>query len=138
MTLNIEKALAGYELADLVDLNCGTFDIRICQAAVHNEDFRAAVAKRSMAAKRRSLMPEKGSITGNFVEDVELFVDLIIKGWGDRPLMDDDGEVVPWTKANGMALFTSSKKGKVLFSKVMVAATEDELFLLRDEDRGNS
>lgn len=138
MALNISKALAPFELADQVSLDCGTFDIMICQAATHNEDFRAAVAKRSMFAKRRSLVPEKGSLTGSFDQDVELFCDLIIKGWGERPLRDDDGAVVPWTKANGIELFTAEKEGKVLFSKVLTAAVDDEMFTIREEDKGNS
>jgi hypothetical protein len=138
MTLNVSKALSQFELADAVDLNCGAFDIRIQQAAVHNEAFRAAVAKRSMSAKRRSIVPVRGTLTGDFNEDVRLFCDLIVLGWGERPLMDDDGVAVVWNKDTGFELFTSTKEGRVLFGKVMQAAVSDEMFTISEEDSGNS
>lgn len=138
MTLNVGKALAAFDMADFVDLDCGTFDIRIRQAALHNERFRAAVAKRTMKAKRQNLVPDKGSMTGNFEQDVDLFLDVVVEGWGERPLVDDDGEQVPYSKEVGRELFTTTQKGKVLFGKVMQAAVQDDLFSLQEEDRGNS
>ncbi len=138
MSLNIGKALAAFELADMVDLNCGSFDIRIRQAALHNEEFRASVAKRSMSARKKTLVPEKGSLTGHFESDVDLFLDVVVAGWGERPLKNDDDRVVKYSKEVGRELFTSSKEGRVLFSKVMAAAIDDELFVIREEDRGNS
>lgn len=138
MTLNVSDALASFELADIVELNCGKFDVAIAQAAVHNEQFRAAVAKRTMQTRRKSLVPEQGSLTGSFENDVELFCELIIKGWGKRPLMDNDGKKVVWSQAIGYELFTASKEGKVLFGKIMQAAVSDEMFIVTEEDRGNS
>lgn len=138
MTLNVTEALKAFELADAVDLDCGTFDIRITQAAVHNEGFRAAVAKRTMAAKRKSLVPDQGSLTGSFEQDVELFCELIIQGWGKRPLLNDDKKEVKWSHTVGLELFTSTREGKVLFGKIMQAAVSDEMFVLTEEDRGNS
>ena len=138
MTLNVGKALAAFEMADAVDLDCGDFDIRIRQAALHNEEFRAAVAKRTMRAKRTSIVPATGTLTGNFNEDVRLFCDLIVLGWGDRPLMDDDGEPVAYSPQVGFELFTDTKEGKVLFGKVQQAAVADDLFVITEEDRKNS
>jgi hypothetical protein len=138
MTLNVTKALEAFNLADYVDIDCGSFEIRIAQAAVHNEAFRAAVASRSMRAKRRSVVPEKGSLTGSFEEDVELFLDVVIQGWGEtKPLKDDDGKAVKYTKDVGRELFTSSKQGRVLFGKIMRAAVDDETFSVSEEDRKN-
>lgn len=138
MTLKVSEALAAFELADIVELNCGTFDINITQAAVHNESFRAAVSKRAMAAKRKSLVPDQGTLTGSLEQDVELFCELIVQGWGKRPLKDDDGKVIPWSRDVGYELFTSTKQGKVLFGKVQQAAISDEMFLIGEEDKGNS
>lgn len=138
MTLNISKALKPFSMADFADIDCGDFEIRIKQAAVHNDDFRAAVAARSMRAKRKSIVPEKGSLTGSFDEDVELFLDAVIEGWGERPLTDDDGKPVKYTRKVGLELFTEQgKEGRVLFSKIMQAAVSDEMFLIGEEDRGN-
>lgn len=138
MTLNISKALEAFTLADFADIDCGSFEIRITQAAVHNEGFRAAVAARSLRAKRRSVVPEKGSLTGSFEEDVELFLDVVIQGWGEKkPLRDDEGALVAYTKDVGRQLFTGSKQGRVLFGKIMRAAVEDETFSVGEEDRKN-
>jgi hypothetical protein len=138
MTLNISKALKVFDLAEFADLNCGEFDIRIRQAAVHNEGFRAAVAKRSMAAKRKSLVPDKGSLTGNFEQDVELFCEMIVVGWGKRALTDDDGNEVAWSRDVGYEMFTSTQEGKVLFGKVMQNAVSDEVFAITEADTKNS
>lgn len=138
MTLKIGKALSAFNLAETVDLDCGTFEIRIRQAALHNDDFRAAVAARALRAKKKSLVPEKGTMTGSFDEDVELFLDNVIVGWGDKPLKDDDGNTVPYTTEVGREMFTSTRQGKILFSKVQTAATDDQMFVIKDEDLGNS
>jgi hypothetical protein len=137
MTLNISKALADFDLADYCDIDCGKFDIRIRQAAIHNEDFRAAVSKRAMAAKRKSLVPDRGAMTGSYKEDVKLFLDLIIQGWGDHPMKDDNGKDVVWTKEFGYEMFTTLQAGRVLFGKIMKAATEDEMFMIAPDDMGN-
>lgn len=135
---NFEKALAAFETADYADLDCGTFDVRVRQAAVHNEKFRAAVASRTMAAKRKSLVPEKGSMTGSFDQDVELFLDAVIVGWGERPLTDDDGKEVEYSRDFARGLFVGDKRGRALFGKIMQAAVSDQVFALDEADEGNS
>ena len=52
--------------------------------------------------------------------------------------MDDDGVEVPFNKANVIELFSSSREGRVLFGKVQAAAVDDQLFVMTDEDLGNS
>ncbi len=138
MTLNIGKALKPFEMAVHADLDCGSFDIRIKQAAVHSEDFRAAVASRTIVSRRKKIVPEKGSMTGSFEDDVELFLDAVVVGWGKRPLTDDEGEVIEYTTGVGRELFTSTKEGKVLFGKVMQNAVSDDVFVITEEDRKNS
>lgn len=147
MALKIGKALSKFDLADEVDLNCGDFDLRCRQAAVHNEDFRAAVTQRAQRVRRKTLVPTQGTLTGSFEEDVALFCEKVILGWGERPLKDDDGKVVKWTKEVGMELFGAVahpdsdpavvRQGKVLFGKVMQGTTSDDLFIVREEDLGN-
>lgn len=138
MTLNISKALSGFDLAEAVELDCGSFDILIRQAAIHNEGFRAAVAKRALAAKKRSLVPDQGSLTGSFEEDVELFIENILQDWGTRPLKDDDGKKVDFTPENLRTIFTGSRQGKILFTKIQTAAIDDQLFAIREDDLKNS
>ncbi len=137
MTLNVSNALKPFELAEFSDLDCGSFDIRIRQAAVHSESFRAAIAKRTLASRRKSIVPDKGSMTGSFEQDVELFLEAIVVGWGKRPLAEDDGKVVEYTVDVGRELFTSTDEGKVLFGKVMQNAVADDVFLITEEDRKN-
>jgi hypothetical protein len=139
MALKISKALSGFDMAEFVDLNCGDFEIRIVQAAIHNEKFRAAITKRSLAAKKKSLVPDQGTMTGSLEEDVNLFIENVILGWSDdKPLIDDDGKEVPATPDNLRELFLGSREGKVLFGKVQAAAVDDSLFLISEEDKGNS
>lgn len=136
MSLKLDNALSNFDTADEIELKCGTFDIVIRQAALHNEKFRAAIAKRALKAKKKSLVVEQGTLTGNFEQDVALFVDVLIVGWGKRPLKDDNKKVVPCNRENLTELFTGSKQGKVLFSRIQVAAVDDELFLVTEEDLG--
>lgn len=139
MALKLTQALSGFNLAEFVDLNCGTFEIRIVQAAIHNEKFRAAITKRSLAAKKKSLVPDQGTLTGSLEEDVNLFIENVILGWSDeKPLMDDDGNLVESTPENLRELFLGSKEGKVLFGKVQAAAVDDSMFALSEEDEGKS
>lgn len=138
MTLNVSNALSGFNLAEMVELDCGTFDIKIRQAAVHNESFRAAVAKKALEGKKKSLVTAKGTLTGSQEQDVELIVEYIIVGWGERPLLDNDGKKVPDTKENFIALFTETHEGRVLFGKVQQACIDDSLFQINEEDEGNS
>lgn len=147
MALKISKAMAKFDLAEFVDLDCGDFELRITQAAIHNEEFRTNVSKRALAAKRKSVVPDLGTMTGSYEEDVKLFVDLIIKGWGQKkPLKDDDGNVIPYSKAVAMELFGIGdgideklrRQGKVLFGKVMQAAIDDKMFALSEDDTKNS
>ena len=137
MALNIGNALAGFDLAEQVELDCGTFDLLIQQAAVHNESFRAAVAQKALAGKKKSLVVQKGTLTGSFEQDVELFAEHVVVGWGERPLKDDEGNEVPFNKSNLVELFTSSRAGRVLFGKVQAAAVDDQLFAITEDDLGN-
>lgn len=138
MTLKLSNALSGFDLAEFVELDCGSFDLKIQQAAVHNESFRSAVAKKALAAKKKSLVVQKGTLTGSLEQDVALFADHVVVGWGARPLMDDDGKEVPFNRDNIIELFTSSREGRVLFGKVQAAAVDDALFAIREEDSKNS
>lgn len=138
MALNISNALSAFDMADFVDLDCGSFEIRIAQAAIHNDDFRAAIAKRSLAAKKKSLVPDQGTMTGSLEEDVNLFIDNVVIGWSDdKPLIDNNGDEVPATPENLRELFLSSREGKVLFGKIQTAAVDDTLFAISETDKGN-
>jgi len=138
MNLNISKAMSTFDMADTITLDCGLFDLRIRQAALHNEEFKAAVTKRSLAAKKKSAVPDQNTMTGSYEEDVKLFVENIIEGWGKKPLVDDDGKEVKATPENLVALFTTTgKNGVYLFSKLQMAAVDDGLFALSEEDMGN-
>ena len=138
MTLNVGNALKPFRLAEFSDLDCGDFDIRIRQAAIHSETFRAAVAKYSLVSRRKKITPAQGSTTGSFEQDVELFLEAVIIGWGKRHLVDDDKNVVDYTVDVGRELFTSTPEGKVLFGKVMQNAVSDEVFTITEADLGNS
>lgn len=138
MALKLSNALAGFDLAEQVELDCGTFDLLIQQAAVHNEAFRSAIAQKALAGKKKSLVVQKGTLTGSFEQDVALFAEHVVLGWGARPLIDDDGEPVPFSKENIIEIFTSSREGRVLFGKVQAAAVDDQVFAIREEDLGNS
>jgi len=137
MALKLSNALADFDLAEYVELDCGSFDIKIKQAAIHNEEFRAAVAKKALSAKKKSLVPDAGTLTGNYEEDVALFVENVLVGWGARPLKDDDGKEIPGTPENFTELFTSTRQGKILFGKIQTSAVDDELFAIKDEDLKN-
>lgn len=137
MTLQLTKALAGFNLAEEVELDCGIFDVVIRQAAVHNEAFRAAITQKTIEGKKRSLTAQKGSITGTYEQDVELFIDHVLISWGKRPLVDDNGNTVPFVPANLRELFTGSRAGRVLFAKIQAAAVDDQMFAVTDADLGN-
>ncbi len=137
MALKLTNALSNFDLAEFVDLDCGTFDIKIQQAAIHNEKFRAAIAKRALQAKKTSLVTNGTSLTGSFDQDVELFIEHVLISWGERPLLDDDGKEVPFTADNLREIFTSSREGKILFGKIQTAAVSDEVFAITDEDAKN-
>ncbi len=139
MALNISNALAGFDLAEFVDLDCGSFEIRIKQAAIHNDQFRAAITKRSLAAKKKSLVPDQGTMTGSLEEDVNLFIENVVVGWSDeKPLKDNEGKVVKATPDNLRELFLGSREGKILFGKVQTAAVDDSLFAMDEADVKNS
>ncbi|AAT69478.1 gp80 [Alphaproteobacteria phage PhiJL001] len=137
MALKLTNALSGYDLAEYVNLDCGAFDLKIQQAAIHNEKFRAAIAKKALIAKKKSLIPDQGSMTGSFEQDVELFIDNVILGWGTRPLIDDDGEPVAFNRENLVEIFTGSREGRILFGKIQSAAVDDTVFAIKEEDLGN-
>lgn len=139
MALNISNAMSTFDMAETILLDCGSFDLRIAQAALHNEQFKAAVARKSLSAKKKSAVPDQNTMTGNFEDDVSLFVENIILGWGNKPLVDDDGKTVKATKENLTSLFMDTgKNGVYLFGKVQVAAIDDALFAVSKEDMGNS
>lgn len=128
--------MSSFDVAEFVDLDCGSFDIKIRQAAAHNERFRAAVAKRSLNAKKKSLVIQQGTQTGSYEEDIELYLDCVIEGWGERPMKDDSGDDIPFTRENMREIF-NTKEGKVLFGKIQLAASDDSLFAIREEDEKN-
>jgi len=130
--------MADFALAQNAHLDCGSFDIVIRQAALHNEEFRAAAATFAVNNKKKSLVSDKKSMTGNFDDDVRLVIEGIIVGWGDRPMLDDDGEVIEANSENLFEIFTSSREGKILFNKIMQAATNEDMFKVTEEDLGNS
>lgn len=136
MTLKISNAMASFDVADLVDLDCGSFDIKIRQAAIHNEDFRAAIARKALQAKKKRLVSDPGSLTGAHEEDVELFIETIFLSWGKRPMLDDDKNPVDFTPENLREIF-NTKQGKVLFGRIQTAAVDDQLFAIKDSDLGN-
>jgi hypothetical protein len=139
MQLNLSNALGGFDLAEEAQLDCGTFDLVVRQAAPHNAAFKAAVAKKNLAVKKKSLAVDKGTLTGSEEADVELFVETVIIGWGDRPLKQDDGSEVAYSPEVMKAIFMDTgRPGKILFAKVMTACTNDEYFVVRDEDIKNS
>ncbi len=134
---SIEAAMGdGLDMADQVELDCGEFDIIIRQAAVHNEAFRASIVKHTLVAKKKSLVVKEGTTTGSYEEDVKLFFNHVMVGWGERPFAIN-GVAMPWTEENLLRMFTT-KKGKVLFSKIQLAATDEKLFVIKDDDLGNS
>lgn len=134
---SIEAAMGeGLDLADQVELDCGEFDIVIRQAAVHNEAFRASIVKHTLVAKKKSLVTKEGTTTGSYEEDVKLFFNHVMVGWGERPFTVN-GAVMPWQEDLVVRMFMT-KKGKVLFSKIQLAATDEKLFQIKDEDLGNS
>lgn len=138
MALKISNAMSTFDMAETIILDCGTFDLRIKQAAMHNEQFKAAVAKRSLAARKKSAVPDQNTLTGSYEEDVKLFVDNVIEGWGKKALMDDDGKEVEANPDNLFELFTKTgKNGRYLFGKVQMAAVDDALFAVNDADAGN-
>lgn len=138
MALKISKAMSTFDMADTIILDCGDFDLRISQAAMHNEQFKAAVAKRTLSAKKKSAVPDQNTMTGSYEEDVILFVQNVIEGWGKKPLIDDDGNEVEATEENLVELFTKTgKNGRYLFGKVQMAAVDDALFALKSTDLGN-
>jgi len=139
MQINLTKALSAFTLSKTAVLDCGEFNIRIRQAAIHNEEFKVAVTKRALRAKKHSLVPTPGTMTGNFDEDVSLIVDTVMVGWGDKPLTDDEGKVLEYTPELATVLFTSTDQGKVLFNKVVQAAMADATFAgQKDDGLGNS
>jgi len=133
---SIDAELTGFDMADTAELDCGEFDIVIRQAAIHNETFRASVVKHTMAAKKKSLVVKEGTTTGSYEQDVNLFIEHVLVGWGERPFKVR-GVAMPWTSENLQMMF-STRKGKVLFSKIQLAAVEEKLFVIREEDLGNS
>ena len=137
MELKLENALAAFNTADECDLDCGVFDIRIRPAATHNPLFRAAIAKRGLSAKKRKLTPDRGTVTGNFEEDVELFIEAVIMGWGARPLKDDDGNTVEYSADVARAMFLTGP-GRKLFDKIIRAAVDDDVFEITEEDEKKS
>lgn len=138
MSLKISKALERFNLAEYVDLDCGTFDVKIRQAAVHNDGFRAAVAKKALAAKRKSLAPDPNTITGRLEDDMELICHYVIQGWGTRPLCDDDGKEVDYSPDVMLEIFKSGTAGKTLYGKISMAAVDESLFVISDDDLKNS
>lgn len=139
MALKVSNAMADFQLAETVELDCGKFDMVIRQAAIHNEEFKSEVAKRALNSKKKSLVPDSGTLTGSEEQDMELIIDLCFVGWGERPFLDDDGEIVPPTKENLMFIFKETgHPGKVLFAKVQQACLDEKLFVIREEDLGNS
>lgn len=135
--VDITKAMAAFDLSETAELNCGTFDIVIRQAAAHNTAFKAAVQKKALKAKKKSLAVVQGTVTGSEETDQELLIETVIVGWGERPLCDDAGNPVPFSAEVLMAMF-ATKPGKVLYSKIMEAAMRDDTFSIAQVDVGNS
>lgn len=137
MTLKLKKALSKFDLAEYIHMDCGSFDICLRQAALHNEEWRAKIAQKALDAQKKSLVPQRGTLTGSFDADVELFIECIILGWGDRPMEDDDGEEIEASPENLREIFHSGREGKILFSKIQMAAVDDQLFVLTEAERKN-
>ena len=138
MTLNISNALKSFQLADYVDLDCGTFDLQVRQAAFHNDRFRAKAAQRALAAKKKSLVNDESTLTGNIEEDMKLLCEDLIVGWGTRPLRDDDGNEIEYSPVVMMEIFRMGAEGKVLFGKIQAAVADETNFAITDKDLGNS
>ncbi len=139
MALKITKAMSKFDLAEQIELDCGDFDIVCRQAALHNADFKAAVARRQLQRNKSKLSPEPGSQTGSFETDVQLYIESVFVSWGERPLKDDDGEVVPFSSENLLELFTKTgDAGRVLFGKIQLATADEAMFSISEATLGNS
>ena len=134
-----DNVLGAYDLAEEMELDCGVFDLVIRQAAMHNERFKAAVTRRALQRKRKSLVVEEGTITGGFEDDVEVYIETILVRWGTRPLRDKNGEEVLFNADNLRALFKrQGHRGRVLFGKIVESASTESAFKIEEKDLGNS
>jgi hypothetical protein len=131
MTIKLNNALTPFQRADQVEINCGNdWYITIRQAAIYNQEFRAASLKYAGNKGDKTLVGVN-SPTGNDEKDYEFFCEILLVGW--RGLTDDDGKEVPYSKEVAIEIFKSSKQGKVLFHKLLRAASDDEMFSYEDE-----
>ena len=137
MSLRLSKALGGFKTAEVVDLDCGDYDIAIRQVAFHNRNFRASVAGSMLAQKKKTLRRDPGTMTGSEDGDVKFYIEHIIVGWGARPMKDDDGMSIEPTPENFFEIFTSSPEGRVLFGKIQEASADEQLFQIREDDLKN-
>jgi hypothetical protein len=135
MTIKLNNALNPFQRAEQVEINCGNgWYITIRQAAIYNQEFRAASLKYAGNTKDKSLVGIN-SPTGNDEKDYEFFCEILLVGW--KGLKDDDGKNVPYSKKVAIEIFKSSKQGKVLFHKLLKAASDDGMFTYEDEEKNS-
>ena len=135
--LKIAKSMRGFRMAKEVELDCGDFDIVIKQVAFHNPDFKAALTATVMEMRKKTVSREAGTITGTQEGDMLFYINNIVVSWGKRPMRDDDDNIIDCNTENLLEIF-STEEGKVLFGKIQEAASDDQLFTLREGELGNS
>lgn len=138
VTLSISNAFEGMCTADEAELDCGNFDIVIGKASMADPEFSAAVARHGIQAKKRKLgKSEPGTFTGSYEGDVRVFCESVFKRWGERPMRDDEGNEVPFTKENLHAICMHPKIGRTFFFKIRDAALVDDTFDIVEDDVKN-
>ena len=129
--LQLTKALGTFNLAQEVEIDCGTFSVTIRQASPSNQKFRAEIAKRQRIS-RRKIAPDATTITGSVEDDVKLFCDLLLVGW---TMKDDSDKLVPIGDAE--QVFLGSREGQTLFFKLLQAALDDQVFRITEADEAD-
>ena len=139
MTLNISNALSQLpDFAETTKLDCGPFDVVIRPANEMNELFTAALARKQLKPNNRDLSKTAiDTLTGSVLDDDELFFETVMVCWGDKPLKDDDGKIVDFSKSNLKEIFSENEKGRRIFKKIKLAAMNEATFQITEEDLKN-
>ena len=147
MALKLKKALQAYDRMDTATVDCGNgwlYQIKSfasvakqfareqarIRAAGGMRKTYAATASVSMTGVQKVVQEDDNPwLLGSYEADLEFFLDNISVGWGDT-LVDDDGEVLEYSKQTAYEVFQQSgPAGEQLYHELLTASLDAKLFL---------
>ena len=122
---DFDHLLGEFDLAETSRIDCGKFAIIVRPMNLANQDYRKAVLESSRTTNKLSVVSEPGEVQTDD-DQIRVFCNAVIVGWEN--VKNKDGKEIKFTPGAAFKMLSGSNAGKVLYSRLVLAATDDQTF----------